>query len=90
MPRSNWKPRHISNCLLKSKIQDQKNIYIWSRSSTIPESLAGKMVFVHNGKEFKKVFIRRSRIGFKFGEFALTKKFTQKKDKKNLKKKKTK
>lgn len=88
MPRSNWKPKHISNCLLKAKIQDQKTIYVWSRSSTIPESLNGKIVFVHNGKEFKKVYIRRSRIGFKFGEFALTKKFTQKRDKKNLKNKK--
>lgn len=87
MPRSNWKPKHISKCLLKAKIQDQKEIYIWSRSSTIPESLNGKIVFVHTGKEFKKIFIKRSRIGFKFGEFALTKKFTQKKDKKNLKKK---
>lgn len=88
MSRSNWKPKHISNYLLKAKVQKQKTIQIWSRSSTIPESLIGKFVFVHNGKEFKKFLVKRSRIGFKFGEFALTKKFTQKKDKKNSKNKK--
>lgn len=85
MPRSSWKPKYISNCLLKAKILDQEEIYVWSRSSTIPESLDGKVVFVHTGKEFKKVFINRSRFGFKFGEFAPSRKFNMKKDKKNLK-----
>ena len=42
---------------------------------------------VHNGKVFKKLFIKRSRIGFKFGEFSLTKKFTKKQEKIKSKKK---
>jgi ribosomal protein S19 len=45
------------------------------------------MVFVYNGKEFKKIYINRSKVGFKFGEFSLTKKFTKKQDKKKSKKK---
>jgi ribosomal protein S19 len=44
---------------------------------------------VHNGKEFKKIFITREKIGFKFGEFSFTKKYTKKIKKSiNIKKKK--
>lgn len=85
MTRSNWKGKFICNSLLNKK--NQNNINIWSRNSTIPENLKNKIVFVHNGKVFKKLFIKRSRIGFKFGEFSLTKKFTKKQEKIKNKKK---
>ncbi len=85
--RAAWKGKFVSDSLLRKEIKTSKNIKIWSRNSAIPANLIGQMVFIYNGKEFKKVFINRSKIGFKFGEFSLTKKFTKKQDKKKDKKK---
>jgi hypothetical protein len=57
---------------------------VWSRRSAITSVLIGKTVLIHNGKEFKKLLVKREHLGFKFGEFSLTKKFTKKNgDKKN-------
>lgn len=75
MVRSNWKGNFISKCLLKKIIN---NVKIWSRYSVIPSHLIGLYVFIHNGKEFKKVLITREKVGFKFGDFALTRKYISK------------
>jgi len=37
-----------------------------------------KHVFIHNGLGFQKVLITRQKIGFKFGTFTKTRKFTKK------------
>jgi ribosomal protein S19 len=86
MSRSNWKGPFLDKFLLKkSLINNQK---VWSRRSVIPYFLIGKNVLVHNGKTFKKILITREKIGFKFGEFCLTRLFTPKaKVTKNVKKK---
>jgi ribosomal protein S19 len=47
----------------------------------VPGNLVGNAVFVHNGKNFVKSYITREKVGFKFGEFAYTKKFTKKQNK---------
>ena len=77
MSRSKWKGPFINKSLLKKKFK----VKVWSRSSTIPYYLIGFSVFVYSGKEFKKIFITREKIGFKFGEFVSTRKL-KKKDKK--------
>lgn len=87
MTRSSWKGKFVYSNLLSKKYQEKETINIWTRNSAIPANLIGKMVFVYNGKEFKKIYINRSKVGFKFGEFSLTKKFTKKQDKKKSKKK---
>lgn len=69
MSRSNWKGPFLASALLKNKSSK-----IWSRSSVIPSSLIGETVYIHNGKEFKRVFITREKIGFKFGDFSLSRK----------------
>jgi small subunit ribosomal protein S19 len=85
MSRSKWKGPFIQTFLLKN---NKKN-YIWSRNSIITTKFLNKNIFVHNGKEFKKIFITREKIGFKFGEFSFTKKYTKKIKKSiNIKKKK--
>ena len=86
MNRSLWKGPFIDASLLKkdvSKIQKT-----WSRSSTIPSSLIGKTVLVHTGKEFKRILIDREKVGFKFGEFSFTRKYTKKLKEINKNKKK--
>lgn len=87
MTRANWKGKFINQRFLTDKILNEKTITVFSRNSAIPENLIGKMVSVYNGKEFKKIFINREKVGFKFGEFSLTKKFTKKQDKVKGKKK---
>jgi small subunit ribosomal protein S19 len=76
MSRSRWKGPYIKSCVLKQEKVNQK---IWSRASTIPNCLVGTIVSVYNGCEFKRIIITRKRIGFKFGEFSLTRKFRIKK-----------
>ena len=73
MSRSKWKGSFIE----KSALNKENNKF-WSRSSTILESMIGDFVFIHNGKEFKKVIVIREKVGFKFGDFSFTRKYTSK------------
>ena len=75
MSRSIWKGFYITKNLLKKNKKTKKNFFkLWSRNSAIPSFLLGKTVLVHNGKQFNKVFITREKIGYKFGDFSLTRK----------------
>ena len=71
MNRSQWKGPFLDLCVLKkhTKINIQK---IWSRRSTIPSFLVGKMISIYNGKNFKTIMVTREKVGFKFGEFSIT------------------
>jgi small subunit ribosomal protein S19 len=73
MSRSIWKGFFFKKFLLKKTPHK-----IWSRSCSIPFHCVGKKVLVYNGKEFKKIFVTREKVGYKFGEFAFTRKFTRK------------
>lgn len=87
MSRSKWKGFYIDKFLFNQKFIELTRKKIWSRKSTIPSFLIGKDVYIHNGNKFIKINITREKVGYKFGEFALTRKFT-KKEKKNKKKNK--
>lgn len=87
MTRSSWKGHFVDNYLLSPKFENSKKKMVWSRNSTIPENLIGQAVFIHNGKDFIKSFITREKVGFKFGQFAYTRKFTKKQKKVQSKKK---
>jgi small subunit ribosomal protein S19 len=76
MTRSKWKGPFLGNSVLKNV--GLKKTKIWSRSSVIPGFLVGETVYIHNGKEFKRVVITREKIGYKFGDFSLTRKFVLK------------
>lgn len=45
-----------------------------SRSVTIENSLCGLIIPVYNGIVFKRVLVKRARVGFKLGEFSITRK----------------
>ncbi|MGN6368140.1 MAG: 30S ribosomal protein S19 [Phycisphaerae bacterium] len=47
----------------------------WSRSSTIIPDFVGHTFEVHNGKEFKRVFVTEDMVGHKLGEFSFTRTF---------------
>jgi ribosomal protein S19 len=77
MTRSLWKGPFIDPVFYK-KAQENKNFKIWCRSSVIPSSLIGETVFVHNGKEFKRILITREKIGLNYGVFSFSRKYTLK------------
>ena len=84
-----WKPNYIDPNLLAVEFKNARKKMIWSRDSTIPESLIGQAVFIHNGKDFIKSYITREKVGFKFVDFITTRYFNySKKHKKIIKKKK--
>ena len=73
MSRSKWKGFFVTKNVLKNK-----HLKFWNRDCSVVESMIGSSVFVHNGKEFKKVLITREKLGFKLGDFSYTRKHTPK------------
>lgn len=89
MKRSAWKGYYMATSISKNIIlQKKEKREIWSRGSTISEYFVGKYIFIYNGKKFNKVYITREKVGYKFGEFAQTRKFTKKIKKNTTNKKK--
>jgi small subunit ribosomal protein S19 len=85
MSRSNWKNLKI----VQKKFCNSSNIIkIWGRGATITSIFIGKIVFIYNGKIFKKINITREKVGYKYGEFSGTRNYknVQKKSIKILKK----
>jgi len=50
-------------------------IKTWARSCTIVPEFIGHTFQVHNGKIFNSVFVTEDMVGYKLGEFSLTRSF---------------
>ena len=50
-------------------------IKTWARACTITPEFVNLTFMVHNGKEFKKVFVTENMVGHKLGEFSPTRTF---------------
>ena len=80
MPRSVKKGPFVDEHLFK-KVDAQnaagtkKPIKTWSRRSLIIPEFVGHTFEVHNGKEFKTVFVTENMVGHKLGEFSITRHF---------------
>jgi small subunit ribosomal protein S19 len=87
MSRSKWKGPFVDISLVKKKkkLSIQK---VWSRRSMILKKFIGKTFLVHTGKSFKRLYITREKVGYKFGEFCFTRAFKNKTPKKKIKTKK--
>lgn len=91
MSRAKWKGLFLEKSILNlfKKLKKKKKLKIYSRSSSIPSFLINKYTLIYDGKEFRKTFINREKVGYKFGEFAYSRKKNNVKNKfKNSKKKK--
>ena len=79
MSRSLKKGPFVDPKLLKKVMAQDKGeprpIKTWARSSTIIPEFVAKTFLVHNGKEFKKVFVTENMVGHKLGEFSFTRVF---------------
>jgi small subunit ribosomal protein S19 len=83
MSKSKWKVSFLPLSVLKLKRRKKK--IVWSRASVIPFFLVGSKVKIHSGKEFKNILITEDKVGYKFGEFAPTRKRRFQSEKKRLK-----
>lgn len=70
MSRAKWKGPFLKTGLIKKKLN---NLMI-PRNSVIPSTCTDKFLSIHTGKEFKKIFISKEKLGLKFGAFAYTRK----------------
>ncbi len=79
-----------NNLNSKTSLETSKKLKltIWERNKTISDIYLNKTIKVYNGKEFKTLKITREKLGFKFGEFVLTRKIFERKKKKKAAKKK--
>ncbi|OGT63464.1 MAG: 30S ribosomal protein S19 [Gammaproteobacteria bacterium RIFCSPHIGHO2_12_FULL_45_12] len=80
MPRSIKKGPFVANHLIK-KVEkavsgnDKRPIKTWSRGSMIVPEMVGLTIAIHNGRLHVPVYITENMVGYKLGEFALTRTF---------------
>ena len=80
MSRSTKKGPFVAEYILR-KVNElnakrtKANIKTWSRATTIIPDFVGHTFEVHNGKEFKRVFVTEDMVGHKLGEFSFTRSF---------------
>lgn len=82
MARARWKFLYYENAIWKhtfskfysEKLKLKKKLIITNKSSSIPPIYLYKNVSLHKGNIFLKKKVNRHMIGFKFGEFAFSRK----------------
>lgn len=79
MARSIKKGPYVAEELMKkvkdaNEKQKKEVIKTYSRRSTIFPEFVGHTFAVHNGKEHIPVYVTEDMVGYKLGEFALTRK----------------
>lgn len=77
MARSLYKGPYYNNSLIKKVKQltkKKKVIRTWARNSVILPEFLGYKFEIYNGNRFILLTITENMIGYKFGEFALTRK----------------
>ena len=80
MSRSSKKGPFVNEKLYRKVVKLNENrtkqpIRTWARACTIIPEFVGHTFEVHNGKEFKKVFVTEDMVGHKLGEFSFTRSF---------------
>ncbi len=60
---------------LLRKLRKKDSVRTHCRDMIILPEMVGKVVFVHNGKEFVRVEIKPEMLGHRLGEFTLTRRF---------------
>lgn len=82
MTRSLWKGPFVKTSIL-NQIYKKNNggyynfIKIWCKNSVIFPCFVGCTFEVYNGKKFILMVVQKNMVGFKLGEFILTRKLTK-------------
>lgn len=81
MGKSNWRLKYIAKSTMSKIFKEslgvkikKKIAIIMNKSSTIAKSLKDNTFFIHKGLKYRELKITNYHIGFKFGEFILTRK----------------
>lgn len=81
MGKSNWRLKFIAKSTMSRVLKEslgvkikKKNSMIMNKSSTISKSLVGNTFLIHKGYNYRELKISNYHVGFKFGEFILTRK----------------
>lgn len=72
MCRSSWKLPYV--CVNLQSRAHRGRLNVFERACTITPEFIGKTVNIHNGFKLIPVNITENLVGFKFGQFALTRK----------------
>ncbi|MGE5341599.1 MAG: 30S ribosomal protein S19 [Candidatus Omnitrophota bacterium] len=80
MGRSIKKGIYAEEKLVKRVVDAKKNnkrevIKTWSRRSTVLPEMVGLTLAVHNGKKFIPVFVTENMVGYKLGDFSLSRNY---------------
>ncbi len=80
MGRSLKKGPYVDLKLLKKVLKQNEQgssgpFKTWARACTIIPEFVNHTFLVHNGKDFKKVFVTENMVGHKLGEFSPTRNF---------------
>ena len=79
MGRSLKKGPYVDLKLLKKVLAARQGegepIKTWARACTIIPEFVTRTFLVHNGKDFKKVYVTENMVGHKLGEFSPTRLF---------------
>ena len=80
MPRSLKKGPFIDLHLMKKvdaavEANDRRPIKTWSRRSMVAPNMVGLTIAVHNGRQHVPILINEDMVGYKLGEFAVTRTF---------------
>jgi small subunit ribosomal protein S19 len=68
-------PRILKKVLKQKETGSRDPIKTWSRPCQIPPEFVGHTFSVHNGKNFIKVFVLETMVGYRLGEFSPTRTF---------------
>lgn len=65
----------LSKVVTQDEAGENKPIKTWARACTVIPQFVNHTFMVHNGKDFKKVFVTENMVGHKLGEFSPTRMF---------------
>ena len=68
-------PRLLERVRAQQEEQNKKVIKTFSRASTIYPEFVGQTISVYNGKKHVPVYCTAEMVGFKLGEFVVTRNF---------------
>ena len=68
-------PKLLRKVLRQKETGEHQPLKTWARACTIVPEFVGHTFLVHNGKDFRNVFVTENMVGHKLGEFAPTRTF---------------
>ncbi len=68
-------PKLLTRVVAAKKESKREVIKTWSRRSTVVPEMVGMTLAIHNGKKFIPVFITENMVGYKLGDFSLTRNY---------------